>query len=220
MPCSSSGARVCAALLVASAIAVPRAADAAIYLSLSGSPAPVTDLDGVTGLADIAAPFAGPLTLDLRYTDLGGADLSGGLPGAVWGLTFGLADVFEVIPGSVGPVLAPPPPYLAPLALSSDGFSVFFEWTVVGPMLDGDLLLSVMLSTSGVGIWPDDDVGDLFLTGGTPSGAAVAPLSFDPISGGPAAFVDYDLQTEVPLPAPAALLLFGIAGLVGLRRRR
>lgn len=214
------GLPAAAALLAVTMIAAPRAADAAIYLSLPGSPDPVVDLDGVTGLADIVAGDFSTLVVDVRYSSFGGADPSGGFgPGVIWGAIFGLADPFETIGGSLI-VLPPPPPApgLIHLGAASDGFGAEFTWEVAGGLLDGTLLQSFLLTTSDVGIWPHDDIGDLFLTGGTPAGGA-APLVFDPIGDTFVPFVNYDLQ-NVPIPAPAGLLLIGLAGLAGLRRRR
>lgn len=92
-----------AVALAAVSLMAPRPAQAAVYLTLARSPTPISDLDGIVGLADISTTSATLLTLEARYSSIGGLNLSGGgvASDVLWGMTIGMLDGVETSFGSM-----------------------------------------------------------------------------------------------------------------------
>lgn len=219
-----------AALLALTAIAAPDPSLAAIVLAYADG-SPVVDIDGVTETVgwkapDVVAAANSPLTLKILYDDVGGTDFSGGGAGD-WRLRFAL-DGFDSIEFQSGTLTDPTvSPDVATVEITNTGNEFELAWTSPGIAV-GAVIASFSFTTGAVEASPSDGEIDLWLLGWYffEDIQDDTVRVWDPISGTAmcqGCGMEYDLQlaaAEVPLPAPAALLLASLAGLVGLRRAR
>lgn len=193
-------------LAVVSALLVPAAGQAALFIDRN-------DTDGVIGLADIDTVPGAVEAFDVIYSNI---DTTGGVAGS-WLFNLNIDDPLE-IDDFDSATFASPFSTSGPRAFAGGAAGFSFGYTLGAALANGDLVARFDLTMLAPGGRPHDDLADFTISGlGTTTFQAVNIE--DPITGAAVNSASFDVQT-VPVPAAGLLLPFGLACLVGLRRRK